>query len=257
MNNKKILSTLYEIIMCILALVSVIIAIVDFTSFVLPSYILNCDITISIIFIIDYVTRLLLSKNKKEFVKNNIFDLIAIIPLNSLLKIFRFAKFARLFRLTKLSKFAKLTRLVSYFLRLHSKSVQFFDTNGFKYIVILSLFTISLGAIGIHFAENISLETSIWWAFVTVTTVGYGDVAPTTLAGRIIAVILMLVGIGFLGILTSTVTAFFFKTAHKNESYKDHVLNDMKAKLDDFDHLTEDDIDTMASVLKSLKSHSS
>lgn len=50
---------------------------------------------------------------------------------------------------------------------------------------------------------------SLWWAIVTVTTVGYGDRYPVTLGGRLVAVVLMLVGIGLLGVLTASVASFF------------------------------------------------
>lgn len=50
---------------------------------------------------------------------------------------------------------------------------------------------------------------SIWWSIVTLTTVGYGDIFPTTLGGRAIAVGLMVVGIGFVALLTASIAAHF------------------------------------------------
>lgn len=50
---------------------------------------------------------------------------------------------------------------------------------------------------------------ALWWAIVTVTTVGYGDTYPVTAAGRGVAVVLMLTGIGLIGVLTATVASFF------------------------------------------------
>ncbi len=49
----------------------------------------------------------------------------------------------------------------------------------------------------------------MWWAIVTSTTVGYGDISPHTLVGKFAAVLLMLIGVGFIGILTSTITSYF------------------------------------------------
>jgi voltage-gated potassium channel len=49
----------------------------------------------------------------------------------------------------------------------------------------------------------------MWWAIVTVTTVGYGDVYPKTVAGRIVGSLLMLVGIGFISLLTATFASTF------------------------------------------------
>jgi voltage-gated potassium channel len=67
---------------------------------------------------------------------------------------------------------------------------------------------------------------ALWWAIVTVTTVGYGDRYPVTEGGRIVAVILMLVGIGLIGVLTATVASVFIKEhtdANKEEFKKGHA----------------------------------
>ena len=66
---------------------------------------------------------------------------------------------------------------------------------------------------------------ALWWAIVTVTTVGYGDRFPVTEDGRIVAVVLMLVGIGLIGVLTATVASVFIKEhtdANKEEFRKSH-----------------------------------
>ena len=89
---KKII---YEIFICILAVVSVIFAIIDITKGI-PDYIKIIDDIIYIIFVADYIIRLSISKNKKDFVKENIFDLIAIIPVNSAFRVFRTFKAFRL-----------------------------------------------------------------------------------------------------------------------------------------------------------------
>lgn len=67
---------------------------------------------------------------------------------------------------------------------------------------------------------------ALWWAIVTVTTVGYGDRYPVTEGGRVVAVILMLVGIGLIGVLTATVASVFIKEhtdANKEEFKKGHA----------------------------------
>jgi voltage-gated potassium channel len=66
---------------------------------------------------------------------------------------------------------------------------------------------------------------ALWWGIVTVTTVGYGDRFPVTAGGRIVAVILMLVGIGLIGVLTATVASVFIKEhtdANRRELRKGH-----------------------------------
>jgi voltage-gated potassium channel len=67
---------------------------------------------------------------------------------------------------------------------------------------------------------------ALWWAIVTVTTVGYGDRYPVSAGGRAVAVVLMLVGIGLIGVLTATVASVFIKEhtdANKEEFKKGHA----------------------------------
>ena len=70
-----------------------------------------------------------------------------------------------------------------------------------------------------------SYPDALWWAVVTVTTVGYGDRYPASEGGRVVAVVLMLLGIGLIGVLTATVASVFVKEhtdANKEEYRKGH-----------------------------------
>jgi voltage-gated potassium channel len=71
----------------------------------------------------------------------------------------------------------------------------------------------------------------VWWAIVTATTVGYGDISPTTLAGRVIAVLLMLVGIGLMSTLAASITSYFVQQTENSE------LKDLMVRLDRIERL--------------------
>ena len=64
-------------------------------------------------------------------------------------------------------------------------------------------------------ADFPTLGTGLWWAIQTVTTVGYGDVTPAHTEGRVIATIVMLAGIGFLAVITASITASFIESARE------------------------------------------
>jgi voltage-gated potassium channel Kch len=85
-------------------------------------------------------------------------------------------------------------------------------------VLIAAAGTLFLGAwLVLLFEENAkgsnihSYPDALWWAIVTVTTVGYGDRYPISAGGRAVAVVLMLVGIGLIGVLTATVASVFVK----------------------------------------------
>lgn len=97
-----------------------------------------------------------------------------------------------------------------------------------------------------------SILDGIWWSFVTATTVGYGDISPDTPIGRIIASVLMILGIGLISSLTSTITACFFqKHEHKQDS-KHEIISFIQDQLNNFDELSDDDINAICITIKAL-----
>jgi len=77
-------------------------------------------------------------------------------------------------------------------------------------LVLLVLILIASVAFS-YFEDKLGFFDALWWSFVTVTTVGYGDISPTTPGGRVVGIILMMLGIGFLGVLTATIASVFIE----------------------------------------------
>lgn len=232
---------LYDILISSLAFTAVILVIVDLSDG-LTSWQIHLNHIILSIFTLDYLARLWVAPNRQKFVCCNICDLVALIPLHTVACAFKIWRPTLLF---------KLPRLLAFLYRPLKKAKTFFNTNGFKYVVFVTSLFIVLGGILIHFTENMSYSDGIWWAFVTATTVGYGDISPRTLYGRIIAMILMLVGIGLIGTVTSTITSYFLKTNRK--SVHNAALEMVKSELDHFSELSLNDIDEICNILRALK----
>ena len=250
MKDKKII--IYEIITAILALVSVFIVSIQFFNILIPENVLHIlikiDDLIYVVFVIDYITRISLSKNKKDFIRNNKIDLISLIPFNAIFKSLRILKLNKLLRLGRLVKISVL------FARFKDDSRLFFKTNHFGYVLITTIILIVLGALAMSYLENMDIGDSIWWSFVTTTSVGYGDIYPTTNLGRIIAVLLMITGLGFVGMLSGTIATYFLAEKKGKNSYRGSVIEDIKDKLNNFDDLSSEELEDICLVLKSLKS---
>lgn len=238
MKNK-----IYSITVCILCVVSVTFAILDFTKGLTPVQ-TWIDNIIYGLFIIDYVARFVIASDKKTFFKQNILDLIAIAPFSSAFRIFRMLKFTRLMKFTKLTK---LFRIGSVSARMLTKVKKFLNTNGFKYVLMLSIVSVLAGTFGMMHFEQMSFQDALWWSFVTATTVGYGDLSPSTNAGRIIASLMMIVGIGLIGSLTSSITSFFLNSDANTKKFSSDKV-DMVLTM--YQSLTEEEKEAVKQELK-------
>jgi voltage-gated potassium channel len=155
-----------------------------------------------------------------------IIDLISIIPffLNQFTKIDgRFLRILRLFRLTRIFKLGRDSESLKLFVKALSAV-----RSELKFTLFLSILTILFSASAIYYLENTaqpekfsSISESIWWATVSLATVGYGDVYPITVGGKIFASIISLVGIGIVAIPTGVISASFVEEIIKTRDRKE------------------------------------
>ena len=230
LQNKWKIKAYYDTSIIILALISVVLVILGFTDLIdleKPPYSI-VDLVIWIVFLVDYIWRFSISKSKWSFIINNIFDLLAILPLNAIFTVFRLGRIFRLARLTKLVKLIRLLRIIGLTGKLEKKLKIFLRTNGLIYILYVNFFIVLVGSSILSVVEEKSFSDSVWWSLVTVTTVGYGDIVPSSLFGKWLAVLLMLVGIGTIGMLTSSLTNFFVKDESKTQINLDKLYKEIE-----------------------------
>jgi voltage-gated potassium channel len=124
----------------------------------------------------------------------------------------------RLVRLVRLMRLARAAVVISRALQAERRLTSY---GMFRFVALATVFLVVIaGAVQVEVDSKdfTSFWDGVWWAVVTVTTVGYGDIYPHTVAGRIVAIILMLTGIGFLAVLTATVASYFVKADRQDES---------------------------------------
>jgi voltage-gated potassium channel len=163
------------------------------------------DYTVWALFSLEYIVKFFLAPNRGRYFKTHLLDLLIVaVPF------FRPLRMGRLVRLLRLSRVGV---VLAESLR-RGRSI--LTHNGFHFVVLAAGVLVFVCAGLVTFAErnahgaNIhNFGEGLWWAIVTVTTVGYGDRYPVTAFGQGVAVLLMLTGIGLIGTLTATVASYF------------------------------------------------
>lgn len=166
-----------------------------------------------IVFSIEYVYRVSIASNKIKY----IFSLSGLIDLAAILPFYisqggidlRSLRIFRLIRLVKLLKSYRLQRAIE-----HIKSTLNETKEELQVFSIFMFFTLYLAAVGIYYFENpaqpevfSSVFSSLWWSVTSLTTVGYGDMCPITVGGKIFTMFVLLIGLGIVAIPTGILSS--------------------------------------------------
>ena len=172
---------------------------------------------IVVIFTIEYLLRIYIADKKSGYIFSfyGIVDFIAIVPfyisLGTIdLRTLRILRMLRLFRLFKLVRYNKATtRFYRAFYIVKEELVLF---------GIVTLMLLYISSVGIYYFENESqpeqfksIFHSFWWAVTTLTTVGYGDVYPITIGGRLFTFIILMIGLGLVAVPAGLLAAALSK----------------------------------------------
>jgi len=169
--------------------------------------------TFTILFTIEYLLRLVSIKRPVLYISSflGVIDLMAIIPsylsiffagAQSLL-VFRALRLLRTFRIFKLTHFLTEMQFLKTAINSSLKKISIFMLVVLGLVIILGsvMYLVESGSNGFN-----SIPDSIYWAIVTITTVGYGDISPVTALGKFIASIMMFIGYGIIAVPTGIVT---------------------------------------------------
>lgn len=186
------------------------------------------DIGVCAILFVDVVLRWRAAPDQRAFWKWGWMDLLACIPVIEPLRALRLLRVFWVIRVFKaLRSMQHLATLVV------GRRAQDGATAGILLIVML-LMTSALAVLNFEQeAEGATIKEAgdaIWWAFITITTVGYGDFYPVTPGGRMVAIVLMVSGVGFFGVISGFLAAKMFGTEIKDE---EEQLDRLEAKVDE------------------------
>ncbi len=186
----------------------------------------NFEIFSIAIFTIEYLIRVYTSDKKLSYIFSfyGIIDLLAILPFYlSFFIDLRAVKAFRLFRLLRMLKLVRYNKTLDKF-----QKALYNAKEEFVVFFVLTIIMFYLASVGIYYFENEaqpevfrSIFDSMWWAVATLTTVGYGDVYPITVGGKIFTTFMLLIGLGIVSIPAGIVAAALSEVNKNYEKEKE------------------------------------
>ncbi|MGE6651226.1 ion transporter [Shewanella colwelliana] len=224
--------TPFQLAMMALSLVSVFIVLV-LTFAKLDSetrrLLLMIDTSICVIFISHFLINFIRANDKLFYIKHNWVDLIASIPAIEPLRM------ARLFQILRVIRLIRMTQSILVPLMkqrsqatLASLLVAMVTILAFASVLMLIVET------GVPGANIQTAESAIWWALVTISTVGYGDYYPVTTVGHIIGGVVIICGVSFFGVISGYMASLFISPdeSERMESQRQEIRCELKMALD-------------------------
>ena len=163
---------------------------------------IGIDTLICSLFLLQLTIDLFRAKNRLAYLKEHWIDFLASIPLIEPLR------FGRIFQILRVIKVVRSGKYIFQQINKNRREATLAS------ILLLLLLLLTLGSSAIFFAEsgrsgaNInSASDALWWAIVTVSTVGYGDLYPTTVLGKIVASVILISGVGIFGMISGLITS--------------------------------------------------
>lgn len=256
-----------EIIIGILAIVSIILVAIESLVAVSQGTLMGiyiADLIICIAFAFDFTQRIRASESKSRFIKTNGFEILAMIPAIALYALGTIPTIAVALRSLRLVRVVRVILLLARMRRVMFTSGRFVQRSNLLTLLGITVSIIFIGAFaalvldsGMENAQITSFSDAVWWSISTVTTVGYGDIVPNSIAGRIMGMGLMVVGIGVMAAFISQVSATLVESRMKRNSgeddFKTAIISEIKSRLDNIDKLSESEVSLLIQTIQTLK----
>ncbi|CAM3491517.1 ion transporter [Zobellia roscoffensis] len=221
----------FDILLFILIIISVLLVMLESVKWIDAEYheiLFILEWVVTILFTIEYIARIISINQPKKYIFSfyGIIDLLSTIPLylsyifagSQVLLAIRSLRLLRVFRILKLVRFLGEASQLKNALKASRAKITVFL---FAVLILSVILGTLMYLIEGDEAGFTSIPTSIYWTIVTLTTVGYGDIAPITPQGQFIATLIMLVGYGVIAVPTGIVTVEFGKKAQQQKQMDD------------------------------------
>ena len=218
--------------MIILALLIIPVVVIELKIVPTNAYWVSCatkiDDGIWFAFLLEYLVLVSLYDDKVGYTKRSWLNLIILLLTPPLIcpEGFALIRSLRSLRVLRLFRALRLLRIVIALKRGIKPILDVFAKNSLHYVTLITILLIISSGIAFSWLELrvISIQgifQGVWWAITTVTTVGYGDLYPESHAGRILAAAVMIIGIGFVAVLTANISSYFVENDMRGSEDQD------------------------------------
>lgn len=248
-ENEKLIE--FKNLILILLIIIDLIFIIAITVYNLPpndiEFMAYFDLFVCILLAINLISEYLnRDETTKEFLKSHIIDIISIIPFN-----FIFLRYLTLFRAFRIIQFFQVIRIVNI-RKTNVHSFKYFVENQLlRTLTIILIVYMAISSIILFTLDDsfLSVFDSFWYNLVTITGVGYGDLTPSTSAGKVLGMLTIIIGVLFISVFTAAMSALYMRQPEEEtrQTLREHI-NMIKEENEDL----KDELEQLKNETKTL-----